>query len=386
MDVGAPVWLNPTVRNLPREDAAVPAPDKAATEAAPAVTAPEGDVRPATLRAEIAAICLGEGGYPHSWPRHAACPACGEAALAPAFAKYGFSHARCGKCGFVCVDPYPPEDILTKLYNGRYYTQVREFFELPMLRDSRQGTPFSAPEDLLKDVIATATAKRKTGRWLDVGGGLGAFAGLVRRERPGWDVRLNEMNLRSIEIARETFGLPVITDGLQALKASGQRFDVVSTVAVLEHITDPLGFMVACMDILAPGGCLVNVLPHFSPLNAAVSRGSSPNVVPPYHVSLFGEQAMRALVARLPGVEEASILQQGDAAFHLIEHVDFGDYWDITIPDEHDGTPRSVSLKPYPPGHGEAMSILGEADTKLGTFFAETDGRLYLVCYVRKAC
>jgi ABC-type polysaccharide/polyol phosphate transport system ATPase subunit/SAM-dependent methyltransferase len=376
MDVGAPVLLNPVVTHTaeldhPRETVAAPA-------------AAWVGANSTTLRGEIERICVAEGGYPERWPRHHCCPACGTGPLVEAFAKYGFSHLRCGACGFVCVDPYPPDEIMTKLYSGAYYSRVRELFERPLLEQGGAGTPYSAPREILEAVVRRTTYGQTTGAWLDVGGGLGAFAHFIQKLKPHWQVKLNEFNPQSIAIARQLFDFEVVTGDPSGLLREGLCFDVVSSVSVLEHIPLPLDFLRSYAALVKPGGWLVTLTPHFSPLNAFVSRGSSPVVVPPYHVSLFNENVLRRLLGRIEGLEIVAVEQAGPAAFALMQHADFGDDWDIEIPTVDHPEPRSIQIRPYELKTADVVNVLGDADRRIGDYFAERDGRNYLVAYCRK--
>lgn len=378
MDVGAPMLLNPVLTYHVDQPAIASMPHVAPASAPRAMNV-------TTLREEIDAICLGEGGYPQHWPRHDVCPACNAGPLVEKFAKYGFTHAQCGTCGFVCVNPYPPDAVIGQLYSGHYYSAMREFFERPLLQNSGEGSPYSAPRDVLEDIIDRSTMGRLSGDWLDVGGGLGAFADLVRQKRPQWRVMLNETNPQSIQIAHELFGLDILSDDPETLAASGKRFDVISSVAVLEHIPNPLPFLNSYAALLKPGGWLVTAIPHFSALNAAVSHGSSSNVVPPFHTSLFNEGSFRALLERVPGLEIVSIDQAGPAAFRLIEHMDYGDLWDATIPTAEKPTSQAMQLQPYTDDVRLCLNALDAAGPQMEDYFAKKDGRLYLIAYCRKS-
>lgn len=388
MDVGAPVFLNPAISY---ESDEIRAPDAAPT-ATPRARQKEVTTRPetsfpagiTTLRQEIQAICVDEGGYPDAWPHHNRCPACSGGPLHFAFSKYNFSHSRCQECGFVCVNPYPPTDIVSKLYSGAYYSQTRELFELPLLASGGEGTPFSAPREILASIIDKATQGRAKGRWLDVGGGLGAFADLVQTMRPDWEVKLNEVNEQSIRIARDLFDFDVVTSDPEELRKANEQFDVVSSIAVLEHIPEPLGFLESYAKLVSPGGWLVMAVPHFSRLNAELSHGSSANVVPPFHVSLFNEEALRKLMMRLPGFELVNIEQAGPAAFDLIHVPDTGDNWDISIPDENNPVPNSMLIEPYELDTQVQLNVLSGIGERMAQFFAEHDGRLYLIAYCRR--
>ena len=395
MDVGAPVLLNPVLAHAAepksaREAAGAPSSSVSlGTSSAPLRTEkPTGPVsvgtNSTTLRGEIERVCVAEGGYPECWPRHGCCPACGEGPLVGAFAKYGFSHARCGTCDFVCVNPYPTDEIMTKLYSGAYYSGIRKWFERPLLEQGGVGTPYSAPRDILEAVVRRTTNGQATGAWLDVGGGLGAFSHLIQQLKPGWHVKLNEFNSQSVAIACELFDFEIVTADPADLLREGRSFDVISAVAVLEHIPLPFDFLKSYAALVKPGGWLVMLVPHFSHLNAAVSMGSSPNVVPPYHVSLFNENALHGLLARVAGLEIVAIEQAGPAVFELIQHVEFGDYWDVEIPTPEHAEPRSIRIRPYDPQTAHVLNVLSEADSKTGDYFAERDGRLYLIAYCRK--
>jgi SAM-dependent methyltransferase len=164
----------------------------------------------------------------------------------------------------------------------------------------------------------------------------------------------------------------------------GKVFDVISAVSVLEHITEPLDFLKSYAELLVPGGCFVIVVPQFSQLNADVSKGASPNVVPPFHVSLFRESNLRLLLKRIGLFDEIAIEQAGPAAFSLIEHVDFSDYWDVSVPSAQSPEPTSIKLRDYPPNMQSALNALDAAKDQLSDYFATKDGRLYLVAVCRR--
>ena len=79
------------------------------------------------------------------------------------------------------------------------------------------------------------------------------------------------------------------------------------------------------------------------------------------------------------------LVESGPAAFSLVQHIPFGDYFDIAMPTGSEPVPTSVMTTPYEPIVGQRMAALAEADTKLGTFFTDTDGRLWVTAFARLA-
>ena len=43
----------------------------------------------------------------------------------------------------------------------------------------------------------------------------------------------------------------------EALAAAGERFDVILNMEVIEHVSDPAGFLHSCHDLLNPGGLMI---------------------------------------------------------------------------------------------------------------------------------
>jgi SAM-dependent methyltransferase len=336
-----------------------------------------------TLNAEVHRICIAEGGYPAKWPRHRYCPCCGTGRLRSIFTKYQFNHSQCMDCDFVCVNPYPPEDIIKKIYAGGYYTNFREFYEAKHLREVGGHSITAAPLELLERMIASATRGREKGNWLDVGGGLGTVADLVRQRCPGWAVTLNEFNPRSLELARDIYGLDTVGNVAGELYKMRRRFDVISAVSVLEHIPDPLPFLRSYAELLKRDGTIVVIIPHFTRLNATVSRAASPNATPPFHVSLFQSRCLDAIFRRVGLFGEVGISQFGPAAFSLLHHYDTSGYWDVTIPSLQEPVPKSFKIKEYPTEIAIGLNALGQAEAAVEDYFAESDGRLYLTAVAR---
>ena len=339
---------------------------------------------PLTLGAEIREICFKDGKYPENWPHHAHCPACGGTTLIDAFSKFGFSHRRCGACEFVFMDPYPPEDILKRLYEGHYYTNIREFFEAPLLRKAGESTPFSASVEELDRIVDRATAGRTHGDWLDVGGGLGAFAQRIKNRLPDWRVVLNEYNPRSIEIAKSLGHVETTAEDIDALSASGRKLDVISFVAVLEHIPEPKIFIEKYAHLLRPAGVLAIIVPNFTRLTAQIAQASSAAAAPPFHLSLFNKANLVNMIRSSGLFETVDAFESGPPAFSLMHHIPFSNYFDITIPTAMNPTPATVMPTQYDEVTGQRIAALADADKKMAEYFAETDGRILLTVLARK--
>jgi SAM-dependent methyltransferase len=338
-----------------------------------------------TLREEIQDLCFNIGGYPDAWPRHRQCPCCASTSLAPLFKKYEIEHWVCQACEFVFVNPYPPDDLVGRIYNASYYPAVREFIELPRAQAGREDAAlFSTPLEVLDRIIATVAADQPSGEWLDVGGGIGTFAHRIQKKLPSWRVVLNELNSRAHQIAQEVFHLETTTRSPRDLVGQGRRFDAVSLMSVLEHISDPLPFLTDCVDLLAPGGHLVISVPRFTRLNRLISRENNDNVVPPYHVSLFNDANLCLLLKRAGLADGMQVWNDGPPAFQLIDFVHRWSYWDVRVPREPREAPEGIVVKPIPEDVSRMIAALAEADKHVRDFSARSDGGVYLTVIATK--
>ena len=66
-------------------------------------------------------------------------------------------------------------------------------------------------------------------------------------------------NIPVAQVHAEQSGLSIDYRNTTAedLAASGERFDVVLNMEVVEHVADPLGYLTACQQLLKPGGLMI---------------------------------------------------------------------------------------------------------------------------------
>ena len=111
--------------------------------------------------------------------------------------------------------------------------------------------------DLLAEWALTVAPEAfdEASRMLDYGGGTGEFAAALARRRPGLYVSVFELDAQRPAVARAA-GLDVI-DELDRT----ERFDLITLMAVLEHVPSPLGLLRQLRTLLRPGGWLVLAQP-----------------------------------------------------------------------------------------------------------------------------
>jgi SAM-dependent methyltransferase len=227
---------------------------------------------------------------------------------------------RCAEhgCGTVWLDPCPVAEDTFAAYE-RYYTHagdaeadpiaaiearlarhilaVATDYALPSSRVGRLagrllGGIGPLRESALASILWLTAADR--GKLLDIGSGAGSFldtmAGL------GWSVTGVEPDARAAGIARAR-GLDVIVGTIETAGLPSGTFDVVTLNHVLEHLADPLGTLVECVRVMAPGGRLIVVTPNAISHGAQSFEASWMAWDPPRHLLVFSPDSLRRLLA-----------------------------------------------------------------------------------------
>jgi 2-polyprenyl-3-methyl-5-hydroxy-6-metoxy-1,4-benzoquinol methylase len=140
------------------------------------------------------------------------------------------------------------------------------------------------------------------GRLLDVGCGLGFFLDAARRR--GWEVRGIDTSPSWVQAANRRLGRDVVElGGVEQGSFPPGSFALITAWDVIEHVFDPVSFLLALRGLLAPGGRLFIRTPNIAycyPVYAARRWLLRQDVElgPTNHVVYFSAGTMRAALAR----------------------------------------------------------------------------------------
>lgn len=205
-------------------------------------------------------------------------------ALSTLYARHGISigavppeilQLECQDCGLGWFDPMfagPPTLYEDLQRNDWYYDAARPEFAFA-LRHVKAGM-----------------------RVLEVGCGEGNFLSRL----PG-DVTARGLEFNDVSIAKcRARGLNVEKLPVQAMASeSPGAYDLVCSFQVLEHVSDPAGFLDACIACLAPGGTLIISVPNDEGPMARMTNAWLN--LPPHHVSRWKKSTVEWL-ARARGL------------------------------------------------------------------------------------
>jgi SAM-dependent methyltransferase len=184
----------------------------------------------------------------HASPGFVQCPLC-QSLLDPAHLHLCIpGRIRCS-CGMVfCPAPAVKvsEGIFWDSFDYSNVKRVEQYYGA----DRRLG---------FEECVTSATRFVPTGRWLDIGCGVGLLL-LLTSER-GWESFGIDLSLRAVETARQK-GLNAVCGCFPDDLPAGQ-FDVVSLVYTVDHLLDPKRALQGCRDRLNLNGLLLLRVKNF---------------------------------------------------------------------------------------------------------------------------
>jgi 2-polyprenyl-3-methyl-5-hydroxy-6-metoxy-1,4-benzoquinol methylase len=156
---------------------------------------------------------------------------------------------QCEACKLIYRDPMPTEERLRGFYESDYRKP-----DYPTLHDRR--IQLTRAERILH-YMETRVGIAYVANMLDFGC---ANAVLLEEARMKWGCQVFgvEMNPVDRRIAKEQRGIEVSS----TIDDAGNCYDMVVLAHVLEHLPDPLGFMVSLTKRVLPGGYVIFEMPN----------------------------------------------------------------------------------------------------------------------------
>jgi SAM-dependent methyltransferase len=232
--------------------------------------------------------------------RLAACPVCGSASLAeyccvPSLFNPGerIRYDRCGGCDVVFRNPRLPASARLDSYRDRIMTPAQKALA------PRTQTHYRCVARRLRALQPPGAGRRL----FDFGCGAGGF--LLEARAVGFDPFGLELNRDLARHVRETHGIGVHSGEISDADFPRERFDLITSFQVFEHLLDPRTVLTELVRHLAPGGLLLVEVPNLHDVRERRRRGAT---MDDSHLFYFNEHSlgglMRACGLRVVEVEE----------------------------------------------------------------------------------
>ena len=230
------------------------------------------------------------------------CNSCGSSEYKLFYSEGGHDLVKCNNCSLVYLKTQPTEDELKEIYSFKkgYHNQFADNQEL--IEDyERRG----------KIKLEIVKKHTKSGNVLDVGCSAGFFLKAAKDE--GFNTFGVELSPDTAKIARERYGLNVVTSTLENAGFENDFFDVVTFWDVLEHVPDPTAILKEANRITKKNGLVIIGLPNVGGLFPRISLFLYPitgywwHHEMPIHLFQFTKKTLNKILAKT-GYEKKEII------------------------------------------------------------------------------
>ena len=142
------------------------------------------------------------------------------------------------------------------------------------------------------ELLDTFESYKDTGNLLDVGCGIGYF--LEEANKRGWNVYGTEFTFEAIKICKEK-GFK-IHEGILNPKNYKQKFDIITSFEVIEHINNPQEELKNYDLILRNGGLFYCTTPNFNSLSRKILKEKWNVISYPEHLSYYSPRSLKNLL------------------------------------------------------------------------------------------
>lgn len=173
----------------------------------------------------------------------------------------GVETGICRHCGFVTLSPRPTEEWLSNFYKeyfwpvyiGADYSSSEDIY----VRDNCQ----QRAEQIVSAVLEVLSFVPKN--CLDIGAGFGATMSVLSQRLPTASIKGVELSREGVNFCRNR-GLDVDTGDIHSLSKSAPntpKYDLITMIHVLEHVSNPVHALTAARSRLAKDGCIYIEVP-----------------------------------------------------------------------------------------------------------------------------
>jgi SAM-dependent methyltransferase len=213
------------------------------------------------------------------------CPLCGSHNAQQQFVKYGIPIQRCDTCDFSFANPMLRPDVAMALETGALANDHLAF----ITQDFYKRCAALRFEHELQQVLMHHRGAPVHVLEIGASVGIGLDVAKAYALQP---VGIEPSHVAA-SVAREA-GHTIIEDIFQAAHFPEQHFDIVMSMDVLEHVPDPIDFLVQARSVLQPDGLLLIQVPNAGALISLVEGAANQIYNGLIHLNYFDCQSLDA--------------------------------------------------------------------------------------------
>lgn len=188
---------------------------------------------------------------------------------------------KCNVCALVYDSRTPSPEDLEKHYQNYSYSSLKP-------------CPDATVRSFLR-LLKSFREFHKSGRLLDIGCGQGDF--LIEAKHDGWQVFGSEYSDAALSLCARR-GLEVIKEPISTSSFGNDKFDVITSFEVIEHIQTPNQLLEVANSLLRPGGLFYLTTPNFNAILRFLEGSSFAMFCYPEHLCFYSKRSISHLARR----------------------------------------------------------------------------------------
>lgn len=267
------------------------------------------------------------------------CTACSSSSSKFRFEKLGLTYVMCTVCKTMYVNPRPSREVLEWFYSGSVLYPYWNEYIFPASEKTRRAKIVVPRVDKVLEICDYY--KIRCNSLLEIGSGFGTFClELKSRGRfkkivgvePTHDLAQN-CREKGLEIIEKTFeGMECVTD----------KFDVVVSFEVIEHVFSPRQFIIHCHKLLRRGGLFIASCPNGRGFDFLILGSLCANI-DHEHLNYLNPESFTILL-KSQGLEVLEVLTPGQLDAELVRNRILSGELDIS----HDSFLHRVLIENWP--------------------------------------
>ncbi|CAB1065082.1 3-demethylubiquinone-9 3-methyltransferase [Olavius sp. associated proteobacterium Delta 1] len=242
------------------------------------------------------------------------CPACDSGKYSKCYEKYGLDYVLCQNCETMYINPRPSHDVLEWFYRESENYAYWNKYIFPASEEARHKKIVIPRVEKVLDLCSKYRIASEA--ILEVGAGFGTFCREVAVRGAFNRVVAIEPTPDLANTCREK-GIEVIESSIENVDFSnGDKFDVVVSFEVIEHLFSPKSFLAACWNVLKDDGIIIVTCPNAKGFDF-ITLGSFCNSADHEHLNYFNPVSLTLLLQRC-GFEMLECLTPGRLDAELV--------------------------------------------------------------------
>jgi SAM-dependent methyltransferase len=201
----------------------------------------------------------------------------------------------------------------------------------------------------------------------------------VKNYAPAFETVLCESNTLACQLAEQYCGAKIAA--WQDLDERNNTFQVVSCIAVFEHIPDSIEFIRRLAKLLVPGGVLYMTMPRLGLLARRISKTALLDTTPPLHLRFFSEKSLRYVESQVQDEIRLRLLRQSHGKTFHVGHLFRPEWYELgdVVPKHEGDVPSRIPVSiPSNATERRAYRLMGVMDKLMAPISEQIDGQRVL--------